>query len=134
TQASPRDRASCQSNVRLILDRGPSDPFRQLCPRNHICARAPCFGTRKGCRALESLRISEPGCPICADGQDLERSPDDYVRDHCIAANGTYVGYTVVVITFGDGVCRPRSTRQLPPLRWGSDEHDRRKQRKVVRG
>ena len=49
-----------------------------------------------------------PRLRICVDRQSLECSPNDHLRDDCMAVNGSNLVHTVVLIVFVEGLCGTR--------------------------
>jgi hypothetical protein len=82
----------------------------------------------------KTCRNSDPRLPFCADWRRLECSPDNHLRDHSIAANGSNTMDAVVVIIFGKCLRGPWPIRRSMALHWRSDQHNRNNQRKMVRG
>ena len=83
------------------------DYSRATALAQELCALAD----EKDAAVLEGQRISVPRFSVCADWRRLECSPDDHVRDHRSAANGSNSVDAAVVIVFGDCACRSWSNR-----------------------
>ena len=49
--------------------------------------------------------------PVCPDRQSLGRSPNDHLRDHRIAVNGSNDVDAVCIVAFGERLCRTRPIR-----------------------
>ena len=65
----------------------------------------------KGAVFWKAFGMTEPRLRFGPDRQSLGRSPDDHLRDHRIAVNGSNSVDAVVLIIFGESPCGTRPIR-----------------------
>ena len=65
----------------------------------------------KGALFWKALGMMDARLRICPDRQSLGRSPNDHLRDHRIAVNGSNSVDAVVSVIFGEGLCGTRPIR-----------------------
>ena len=111
-QGCARDRPSRHVDVRAVLRIVDPHLLRELRGSKRASQmnlslwrtkKAPCSGRR--------AEWSIQGCAIGPDRQSLGRSPNDHLRNHRMAVNGSNTVDAVVLITFGESLCGTRPIR-----------------------
>ena len=65
----------------------------------------------KGALFWKALGMMNQGCAIGPDRQSLGRSPNDHLRNHRMAVNGSNTVDAVVFVIFGESLCGTRPIR-----------------------
>jgi hypothetical protein len=103
-QGCARDRPSRDADVRALSCVADAYLARKLRDSSGASPRAYCSSRRKRFLVLEGWRHDAPRLRVGPDRQSFRRSPNDRLRDHCMAVNGINNVDAVIFVIFGQSL------------------------------